>query len=94
MRFFSTETGSEYQIDTDHHRVRRLGGPRTPTRNQGPDGEWQDYIRIEPVQPMQGLPLLIVWRVDEVTAAGEDDHPGGIVRRTLTSPVRFVSEEN
>ena len=97
MRQFSTETGSEYQIDVKNRKIRRLAGEHSPTRNQGPDGAWQPYLRIEPPEPARGQPLLIIWRV-EVDEADEAavvwGSVTGTIRRTLTSRIQFVSEEH
>ena len=78
-----TETGSNYEVDLESYRLRRLSGNASPTKNQGEDGEWQSFISISPIRPTQ--PVLIVWRVDH-----DEEGLGVILRRTQTSPVVSV----
>ena len=38
---------SEYEIDTDNKRVRRLAGVNPATNRQGKDGEWKTYVHLD-----------------------------------------------
>lgn len=89
MIFFATETGSEYQLNKEARMIRRLGGYHSPTRNQGTDGNWQSYLRLEPAAPVRDRPLLIIWRVEPMDGSAT----AGVIRRTLISHVKHVSEE-
>lgn len=40
---FSTETGSLYEVDEEHKKIRRLSGKIDPQPRQGKDGEWKEY---------------------------------------------------
>jgi hypothetical protein len=43
---FKTLSGSSYELDAAHQRVRRLSGPKDPQPRQGADGEWKAYVVI------------------------------------------------
>lgn len=79
---FTTETGSEYEIDEDRRRIRRLGGYHEPTNNQGQDGEWQSYLKTSPVR--KGEQVLIVWGWSA---------DGSRLLRTLTSQITEIEDE-
>lgn len=92
---FRTETGSKYELDTKRHRIRRLHGTHPPTANQGPDGEWRDYVILADPEggnpattPIAGHRLLIIWGVD-----ADPQGRGVVVRRTVTSLVVKTEEE-
>lgn len=74
---FKTETGSTYEMDRAHRRIRRLDGVKAPTERQGADGIWKEYAdaKLE-----MWRPCVIVWRYDE-TAEGQ------VARCTETSRV-------
>jgi len=78
-----TESGSVYEIDTDGKRFRRLSGERPPTARQGADGSWRGYARIDPSQLQVGLPIFIMWAVDD---QGPPAAPG-CIPGTMTSRV-------
>lgn len=85
-----TESGSVYEVDRNHKRVRRLAGERNPTPRTGIDGEWKAYADIQPDPPEVGVPLLIVWEVPtaqmEATGLAEIRVP-----TTLTSTVVAIN---
>jgi hypothetical protein len=56
---------STYEIDQEHHCIRRLEGRNQPTPRQGADGEWKHYAAVSPI--IVGLPVRILWTVSEGT---------------------------
>lgn len=56
---FRTSSGSEYELDTDNDRIRRLSGTAKATARQGPDNVWKDFEAIH--GPDLEFPCLIVW---------------------------------
>jgi hypothetical protein len=78
---FRTESGSEYEVDEDRRRIRRLSGNHEPTFNQGADHEWQSYLKTSPIR--EGEPVLIVWRWSP---------DGSRLLRTLTSRITEIRE--
>lgn len=81
MIAFSTETGSEYELNLTEKKIRRLTGTHGPTPRQGQDGEWRTFSAIGPEVPCLGQTLLIEWGVQN-----ED----GSEQCTVTSPVTSV----
>jgi|HubBroStandDraft_2_1064218.scaffolds.fasta_scaffold150007_3 hypothetical protein len=75
---FETETGSQYELDEEGMRLRRLSGKHAPTANQRQDEEWREYQSIAELSI--GNSPLVVWGT-EIT----DEGP--MLRRTLISPV-------
>ena len=73
---FTTESGSQYELDEARLQIRRLSGSMSPTERQGSDGEWKSYALIYE-SPEIGKHVLIVWRVTEE----------GIWQSTRTSPI-------
>lgn len=65
-------TYSTYEIDLENSRARRLEGQNEPTKNQGPDGTWRDFLGV-------------YWLNDSLMFEWEWD--GGVLRRTRTSDV-------
>ena len=55
---------STYEVDRESKRIRRVLGANPPTSNQREDGEWQDYLMLDP-QP-SGC-LLIVFDTKRAT---------------------------
>jgi hypothetical protein len=72
---FRTISGSTYEIDTQHNRVRRLFGARTGTPRQSADGQWQIYESVNEITV--GESVIFVW----------GDNPDGTKRCTITSTV-------
>lgn len=83
MLRFTTETGSQYELDTEGSRIRRMSNAegREATPRQGPDGEWKTYLSCG--FPYVGGECVIVWRVD-------DTEDGPLSRCTFTSLVTEV----
>jgi hypothetical protein len=46
---FKTESGSEYEVNTDKKEIRRLSGNADPTLRQGRDGDWKSYEDISEI---------------------------------------------
>lgn len=57
---FRTRSGSLYELNVEHRRVRRLEGAKAPTARQGADGEWRHYERAWP----QALGVYFDWNGD------------------------------
>lgn len=77
-----TETGSQYEINTDSKQVRKLVGGSGTNRIQG---EWKSYINLLPAEgPKVGTQVMIVWGddVEALEAATE-----GWTKTTITSRV-------
>lgn len=53
---------SRYEVDIQGSRIRRTHGANPPTRNQGPDGEWQTYYDVD-----FGDTMLINWGAGKYT---------------------------
>jgi hypothetical protein len=77
---FWTEN-SVYEIDSSRSLMRRLAGTREPTTNQGTDRRWRAFDAMSPIRV--GDPVLVTW----------DDHDDRVVRRTITSPVIGIAED-
>lgn len=77
---FWTEN-SVYEIDLSRSLMRRLAGTHEPTTNQGADRRWRALCATSPIRV--GNPVLTTW--DDL-----DDH---VVRRTITSPVVGIAED-
>jgi hypothetical protein len=76
--FFTTEN-SQYEVDVENKRIRRLTGDYDPTTRQGADGVWKMFSVISEIQV--GQPVLVGW---------EHDSLNEILRSTLTSTVTTV----
>jgi len=48
IRFFTEN--SEYELDEEKTRIRRVTGKFPPTPNQGDDGVWRTYDEISPIE--------------------------------------------
>ena len=72
---------SEYEVDLDGRKIRRLGSDHAPTPHQSDtaDGDWKPFLDIA----IHGDGLMIVWRIDH-----QDDL--NIYRRTYTSPIMSI----
>jgi hypothetical protein len=79
---FTTESGSNYELDLERQRIRRLSGSRPSTNRQGSDGEWKEFFSIS--VPTIGQELIIVWSLDD----------NGTAKSTLTSPLVSLNSEN
>ncbi len=79
----STRSGSRYEVDPAHCRIRRLTGTHDPTPRQGPDGRWKHYVELG--GPIEGVPMSIVWDVEVVDGRTRE-------RGTVTSAVEEVGE--
>jgi hypothetical protein len=75
---FHTEFSS-YEMDEERQKVRRLSSAHPPTKNQGFDGEWKDYMYASLI----GARVLFEFHIDVV---GDKE----VLRRTLTSNVISV----
>ena len=65
---FTTVGGSTYEmayIDGGGVQVRRLEGNRPGTERVGEDGAWQTALAVYPEIPIEGLPMLIHWKMNE-----------------------------
>lgn len=83
--FFTTFSGSVYEVDKEAKRIRRVEGTTTTTRRVG-KGEWRQYYRID--GPEVGLPVVIFWTEDI------DPPPvDGAAPATVTSLVQQVFED-
>lgn len=83
--FFTTYSGSVYEVDPEAKKIRRVEGTTTTTRRVG-SGEWRSYYRIE--GPEVGLPVVVFWTKDI------DPPPAdGLIPATVTSLVQQVLED-
>lgn len=89
-KFFTTETGSRYEVDSVNKRIRRVAGEHVPTARQGEDGEWRTYERLSLVVP--NSPAIIVWKVEQLGPT-EGNPVDEICRSTMTSHVVEVQRE-
>ena len=86
MLKFTTETGSQYEVDEERSRIRRTSGSNSPTVHMGKDGKWKKYQSISSIQTkksssiVKGHPVMILWGV-----TGD-----GVVQTTITSVVKGV----
>ena len=64
---------SIYEIDEDNRLIRRVSGLSSPTPRQGKDGEWKEYVSIEPFEGG----MLICWGTN----------PNGTAKCTWTSNI-------
>lgn len=89
---FTTETGSQYEIDLEIRKIRRLGNEKnkSPTNRQGTDGEWKQYTYVHPA-PTIGRELLVCWDIvkEDPTLDGQDRH-----RTTMTSKIVKIEGED
>ena len=83
--FFTTLSGSVYEVDKEAKQIRRVEGTTTTTRRVGA-GEWRPYYRID--GPEVGLPVMIFWTEDIDPPPAE-----GTLPATVTSPVQQVMED-
>lgn len=92
---FITETGSQYEINTEAKQIRRLSGTANPTARQGKDGEWKTYDSLSPIQV--GEQVVIFWggnaepmqeTIDAMAETG-----GLILTTTQTSRVAQIIDE-
>ncbi len=83
---FITETGSQYEVNTDSKQVRRLTGKKDPTTRIGTDGVWKKYSRILPDTGIEeGQQVMIVW--DHDTPALDPELQDLATKTTITSRV-------
>jgi hypothetical protein len=80
LRFWTEN--SLYEVDFSRSLIRRLGGRSRATPHQGPDGRWQQFVEISPVEVDE--PVLVHWETDDGSAASNP-------KRTQTSHVVGVS---
>lgn len=76
-----TESGSYYEIDLGHRKIRRLQGV-TPTTRIG-TGEWRLYLELHPHNPTIGQPLIIVWDINT---------GGALAHTTVTSLITSIED--
>jgi hypothetical protein len=74
-----TESGSRYEIDPLHRRVRRLAKAASSESVRPGDGEWRDYLAV--IRLPSGC-ALIHW----------EDDPRGYARCTTTTPIVSQTE--
>lgn len=79
---FKTETGSEYEVNTDSKKIRRMTGVKEATARQGKDGEWKGYVDLV---LSVGTSAMIYW--DASTHALLPSSFGGELPTTITSKV-------
>lgn len=84
-----TVSNSVYEIDREHHRIRRLGGTTQATPRMG-DNEWKEYDRLVPDPIEQGRSLVIMWGKPTPLFEGS---PTNIQSMTTTSVVMSFTEE-
>ncbi len=58
---FRTQSGSQYEINTETKQVRRMLGKIGPTTRQGQDLEWKTYDSIFPDPITVGSSVIIFW---------------------------------
>lgn len=86
---FVTETGSQYEVNTDKKELRRLTGVKDPTTRLGSDGVWKRYISLFPNEgPTVGHQLMIVW--DHNTPALDSENQDIATKTTITSKIMEV----
>jgi len=77
MNNFRTESGSQYEVDYENSRIRRIAGNALPTPRQGADGEWKSYMTISPL--VKDCAVVIIWKM-----------AGAIAQSTITSEVKEI----
>lgn len=84
---FKTESGSEYEIDCDLKRVRRITNvnARPATERQG-DNTWREYLYCIPDLPLEGKPLFVCWDIveNDPTCDGQTRNKGTLTSRIVT----------
>jgi len=83
--FFTTLSGSVYEVDKEAKQIRRVEGTTTTTRRVG-KGEWRSYENIH--GPEVGHPVTILWTADIDPPPAE-----GTLPATVTSVVQQVMED-
>lgn len=81
MLVYKTKSGSQYEVDLEGKKIRRLFGEVTPTERQGNDGEWKEFETISNI--VIGNSVIIGWRL--IGDAGSF-----VLQTTLTSPVTEI----
>lgn len=81
---FKTESGSEYEVNADDKKIRRLFGKVKPTDRQGADGEWKKYEDISDI--VVGRSVIVVYGKAEPLLPGSPRHavPGCVTSRVAS----------
>ena len=89
MSTFRTISGSEYQVDTDNKRIRRVSNSngQAPTARQGDD--WRTYADIGPIKV--GKSVVIFW--NPKTTPLLEGSPDNANPATITSEIAEIIEQ-
>lgn len=83
---FHTESGSIYEVDTDHKRIRRVSNSERPATLRQGNNAWKDYSSLSDI--VVGSPVLISWEPKNTPLLPES--PSCALPATLTSAVTKI----